>query len=338
VRIGTAISELRRNFDSPDIVQLGSSKWMDVSSAFPRETWLRIVAGKTGHGNAASVYGGLLEVAGRAWERGAPIDWQAIAEEEGGRKIELPTYPFNRRRIPYIEAALGDQEGNVRRAVTDPMDSKKDEFNSPTSRIDAATTPATEHATSPPVNRNATEKGFIGLQGTDEDSTPLRAIDALVDLCKEVLKVSAVNRAQTFLECGGDSIRAAQFVWAVEKRFGIRLEIDDVLEKSLSDLADLLEPTSVESPPLGGMTLTALCGMCEEALKIAAASGTQTFLDCGGDSIRAIQFIWMVEKKFHIKLDVEDVLTLSLNDLALVIDRQGVLSTQVATVTSSQMH
>lgn len=40
----------------------------------------------------------LRESAARAWVRGAPIAWPAVAAGEGAPRVELPTYPFQRRR------------------------------------------------------------------------------------------------------------------------------------------------------------------------------------------------------------------------------------------------
>lgn len=39
----------------------------------------------------------LLTVVARLWQAGAPIDWAAL-HRGGGRRVELPTYPFQRRR------------------------------------------------------------------------------------------------------------------------------------------------------------------------------------------------------------------------------------------------
>ena len=44
----------------------------------------------------------LMDAAGRAWAAGVPVDWSAFNEGRGGRRIPLPTYPFERQRY-YLE-------------------------------------------------------------------------------------------------------------------------------------------------------------------------------------------------------------------------------------------
>src|SRR5262249_19549193 len=41
---------------------------------------------------------GVLAVVGRAWERGAAIDWSAAYASERRRRLSLPTYPFEHQR------------------------------------------------------------------------------------------------------------------------------------------------------------------------------------------------------------------------------------------------
>src|SRR5205807_4971099 len=45
----------------------------------------------------------LLQTAGRLWIAGAQIDWNAMRGPRAGRRIALPSYPFERQRY-WIEA------------------------------------------------------------------------------------------------------------------------------------------------------------------------------------------------------------------------------------------
>jgi RES domain-containing protein len=45
----------------------------------------------------------LANTVGRLWCEGVAVDWAAYAKSRGGRRIPLPTYPFERRRY-YLEA------------------------------------------------------------------------------------------------------------------------------------------------------------------------------------------------------------------------------------------
>ncbi|HEU0301534.1 MAG TPA: type I polyketide synthase, partial [Longimicrobium sp.] len=44
----------------------------------------------------------LLDAVGQAWAAGVPVDWTVFNERRGGRRVPLPTYPFQRQRY-YLE-------------------------------------------------------------------------------------------------------------------------------------------------------------------------------------------------------------------------------------------
>ncbi|HLM67452.1 MAG TPA: type I polyketide synthase, partial [Longimicrobium sp.] len=52
--------------------------------------------------DAADDVRALMDAAGQAWAAGLAIDWAAFGEGRGGRRISLPTYPFERQRY-YLE-------------------------------------------------------------------------------------------------------------------------------------------------------------------------------------------------------------------------------------------
>ncbi len=56
------------------------------------------------HRDAA--WGTLLESIGRLYERGVDLDWQAFDSDYARRKVILPTYPFQRERFWFDEAAI----------------------------------------------------------------------------------------------------------------------------------------------------------------------------------------------------------------------------------------
>ena len=72
---------------------------------------------------------GLLEALGRAFVRGAPVDWAALTAGPGAdpaqladRRVELPTYAFDRRRF-WLDAGVGgtDAGGLGQRAADHPL-------------------------------------------------------------------------------------------------------------------------------------------------------------------------------------------------------------------------
>ena len=60
----------------------------------------------------------VLRSAGEAWSRGLPVDWSSVFP--GGRRIELPTYPFQRRR--YWPQPGGSSRGGLVAAGLDAAD------------------------------------------------------------------------------------------------------------------------------------------------------------------------------------------------------------------------
>lgn len=56
----------------------------------------------------------LLPLLGRLYARGANIDWRRVMDGERRRRIELPTYPFQRRRYWLREPAIGPPSEPVR--------------------------------------------------------------------------------------------------------------------------------------------------------------------------------------------------------------------------------
>jgi acyl transferase domain-containing protein len=43
---------------------------------------------------------------GEAFVRGVPIDWPGVLKDSGGRRVDLPTYPFQRKRY-WLYPVLG---------------------------------------------------------------------------------------------------------------------------------------------------------------------------------------------------------------------------------------
>ena len=50
----------------------------------------------------------LIDGLARAWTHGANVDWRAMAQAAGGRRVALPTYAFQRKRF-WLDAAAGAQ-------------------------------------------------------------------------------------------------------------------------------------------------------------------------------------------------------------------------------------
>ena len=88
----------------------------------------------------------MWKAAGRLWARGVPIEWAQVRAKDSGRRIELPTYPFERRRYWALDDApdgTGLQVG-AKRTKKGP----DDRFYVPSwKRVPAPGTPAPEDET-----------------------------------------------------------------------------------------------------------------------------------------------------------------------------------------------
>ncbi|MFE9680727.1 SDR family NAD(P)-dependent oxidoreductase [Streptomyces sp. NPDC006285] len=55
----------------------------------------------------------LLEAVGRLYAVGVPVDWKALLAGRGARQVELPTYPFQRRRFWLVDEATNTDPASM---------------------------------------------------------------------------------------------------------------------------------------------------------------------------------------------------------------------------------
>ncbi|TDP97977.1 non-ribosomal peptide synthetase/type I polyketide synthase [Labedaea rhizosphaerae] len=134
----------------------------------------------------------LLSGIGGVWAAGAPVDWTAFGEGQPGRRVPLPTYPFERKSF-WLAAG-------TTRSVGAPAPA-------------AAISPATVTA---PVVTSAVEL-------TDDESR-------IAAVWTELLGVPDVQPDANFFDLGGDSLLATQVVSRLRSRFGMTVPIEAVFE------------------------------------------------------------------------------------------------------------
>ncbi|SEM10331.1 type I polyketide synthase [Streptacidiphilus jiangxiensis] len=140
----------------------------------------------------------LLAAVGTAWTAGAEVDWRSFAPD-GGRRVPLPAYPFQRRRFwlepaapPRAVAAAEPAAGSVTDPMTDPA-------------ADPVAAPAGNEG--PPTVRTSLEAAWQRLLGT------------------------APAAAETdFFDLGGDSLLSVRLIGLVRREHGVELSLQDVLE------------------------------------------------------------------------------------------------------------
>jgi phthiocerol/phenolphthiocerol synthesis type-I polyketide synthase E len=88
-------------------------------SAFARQSGKEVVASLPHPKDAGSAAGHLMGAVGRLWLAGAAIDWRAFHAGERRRKVDLPTYPFERKRYWVDGVASGAVRPAARRELAD---------------------------------------------------------------------------------------------------------------------------------------------------------------------------------------------------------------------------
>ena len=175
----------------------------------------------------------LMSALGQLWLNGVSIDWDAVHEGERRRRVELPTYPFQRRRFSLVE----DAPVSAPPTATEPMQAVAPPAAGPAPRIPWS-------VTEPERSVAATRQNAAGTSRRDRLVVELRRIvQELSGLNPERIDADA-----TFLELGLDSLFLARANNAFKKRFNVRLTTRQLMERTptLNTLAAHLD---AELPP-----------------------------------------------------------------------------------------
>ncbi|MFU8872798.1 amino acid adenylation domain-containing protein [Micromonospora sp. SL4-19] len=182
----------------------------------------------------------LLEGIGRAWLRGATVDWAAFHADRPHRRVPLPTYPFQRRRY------WVDRRDRPRPAVGPAAAVVAD----PALVVDPA--PVAEPAPSLGAahERPALSTGYVA---------PRDAVEAkLAALFEELFGVRPVGVHDDFFELGGHSLLATQ-----------------LLARVRADAPDVTLAAVFDSPTVAGLAVLTRAATPAAAVEpTAAAAGT----------------------------------------------------------------
>ncbi len=147
-----------------------------------------------------------LEAAGKLWLAGARIDWPALDAGRGGRRVPLPTYPFERQR--YWVSPDG--------ATSEPS------FGVSAAMPGAVLAPPEAADVEPLYERPALPTGYV----EPEDATEHR----VAAIWRELLGVARVGREDNFYDLGGHSLLATQVASRLREAFAVELPVRRVLE------------------------------------------------------------------------------------------------------------
>jgi glutamate-1-semialdehyde aminotransferase/malonyl CoA-acyl carrier protein transacylase len=157
----------------------------------------------------------LLAAAGQLWTAGIGIDWAAFHGDSQRRRVSLPTYPFERRRL-WVSAAEAPAESQP---VTPCI-------------VPALSAPPEDSMLEPAISPLSADRGAQLVKRLQGLFSELSGIDA-----------AALDPASTFLELGLDSLFLTQASGVVTKRFGVKISFRDLLEdySTLNALAQRLD-------------------------------------------------------------------------------------------------
>jgi phthiocerol/phenolphthiocerol synthesis type-I polyketide synthase E len=144
----------------------------------------------------------LADAVGRLWSEGVAIDWGAYGLDRGGRRIPLPTYPFERRRY-YLEAPRNAAAGLALPLVV------ADE----TASADSGA-PAGAHG------RAHLRTAWVA------PATELE--QAVAAVWEEMLGMERVGADDDFFELGGHSLLGTGVIGRLRLQFGVELKMDAI--------------------------------------------------------------------------------------------------------------
>jgi phthiocerol/phenolphthiocerol synthesis type-I polyketide synthase E len=157
----------------------------------------------------------LLATTGHLWTEGVQIDWNAFHAEEQGRRVPLPTYPFE--GVHYRVSA----KGKVRRHVPANAEPENGKSDAP---LDSA---------------RAIAHSRPGVSATY--AAPSRKLEkVLAQIWQGTLGIDAVGINDNFFELGGHSLLAIQLISRIRTVLDIEITVEDLYEipaiKGLSEM------------------------------------------------------------------------------------------------------
>jgi acyl transferase domain-containing protein len=167
----------------------------------------------------------LSQALARLWAAGAEVDWEAFEKGERRRRVEVPTYPFERQsywlRMDWTQAFAGTRHPDG-------------DGDAPVETLAAAEAP---------------------VEDPEDATESITAVERIVvATCEQVLGRRNVEASNNFFDLGGDSLLASQFVAQLHDRFPVEIplrivfdaptlidlarQIDELLLRKLEELAE----------------------------------------------------------------------------------------------------
>jgi acyl transferase domain-containing protein len=213
---------LARLFEEPQriVLEVGPGRTLTtLAKMHPAKSRETVVLSSTRHPTERrSDVSFALDALGRMWRAGVEVDWQAFRDGQGGRRVSLPTYPFESKRY-WLEI--------------------------PTARLQAPTKPETA------PSDLAAASNPVGAGSPAPVGRPRADIEQRVAaIWTNLLGVHPIAPDDDFFEIGGSSLLAARVFAQIDKEFGRLLPLSTLFEApTVRKLAVLLSPVETETSP-----------------------------------------------------------------------------------------
>jgi acyl transferase domain-containing protein len=162
----------------------------------------------------------MMQAAGELWKVGVGIDWRGLHGGERGRRVPLPTYPFERKRY-WIEPATAPIPINSVRVVQEP---------GPVAPVKKENS---RYAPRPALRNN-----YIAPCNEAEQKA--------VAILEEALGIRPIGVTDQYGELGGDSLTAVRVIDQLNTCFRSDLRVVDLYEGlAIRDLVHLITNESV---------------------------------------------------------------------------------------------
>jgi acyl transferase domain-containing protein len=197
----------------------------------------------------------MLESAAALYTRGVSIDWVQVAGGHRGRRVALPTYPFQRERYWWTDAAPSTPVGGV-------TPSEEGDDPARTGALSAGPPPTACQALSP--LGDGPNEGSQAIRQQFAMAAPGERLELLVRYVRErvatVLRVDptrAIDRGQRLMDMGLDSLMAVELRsllgvgLGLERQLPVTLMFDHPTIDSIARYLDrdvLPSPAAVEEP------------------------------------------------------------------------------------------
>ncbi|WP_422003360.1 amino acid adenylation domain-containing protein [Reyranella sp.] len=218
----------------------------------------------------------LAEATASLWCSGFPLDWEAIGAH--GRKVSLPTYPFQRVRC-WIDAPSRGTEATASASVA----------ASPSADLPPA--PAAAAQTPAPVIA-ATATPALAVAAAERAPALLAQV---LDILRELSGLPDVDAEAEFLAQGFDSLLLGQVARAVEKKFGTKITFRQLLSEcpSAAALARHLDAILPKEAPVAAPAVAAVPAPVGEPGNDATTALFRTQIDAMqalfAEQLRALQ-------------------------------------------------